>query len=130
LNAKTLNAKTLARGLWRRPAKTVTYDDLFSHIKQIVVTVNLARAKAHLSAVLDKVETDEEVIVTRHGRAVARILSASQPKQPLMLYELAAFRTTMPLLRRSSAEFLREARDEGARHIALLSWPCAYLDNG
>lgn len=78
-----------------------------------MVTVNLALAKAHLSELLDKVEAGEEVIVTRHGRPVARILSASRPRQPLALADLAAFRATMPRLRRASAKLLREARDEG-----------------
>jgi len=78
-----------------------------------MVTVNLAQAKAHLSELLDKVEAGEDVIITRHGRAVARLHAASRPKQPLMLEELAAFRATMPGLQRPSAELLRELRDEG-----------------
>jgi prevent-host-death family protein len=78
-----------------------------------MVTFNLVRAKAHLSELLDKVEAGEEVIITRHGRAVAHILPVSCPKYPLRLDDLAAFRATMPHLRRPSAELLREARDEG-----------------
>ena len=77
-----------------------------------MVTVNLAQAKAHLSELLDKVEAGEEIVVTRHGRPVARILATGQPRQPLPLDELAAFRATMPRLRKSSAKLLREARDE------------------
>ena len=76
-------------------------------------TVNLAHAKAHLSELLDKVEAGEEVIITRHGRAVAHMSPASRPKHPLPLDDLAAFRATMPRLRRPSAELLRAARDEG-----------------
>jgi len=86
-------------------------DQFFGHEISDMVTVNLAQAKAHLSELLDRVESGEEVVVTRHGRAVARILSTIRPKQPLPLDELAAFRTTMPRLRRPSAELLREARD-------------------
>ena len=77
-----------------------------------MVTVNLAQAKAHLSELLDKVEAGEQVVITRHGRAVAHMLSATRPKEPLALDDLAAFRATMPRLRRPSAEMLREARDE------------------
>jgi prevent-host-death family protein len=77
-----------------------------------MVTVNLAQAKARLSELLDKVEAGEEVVVTRHGRAVAHILPASRPKHPLRLDDLAAFRATMPRLRRPSAALLRAARDE------------------
>ena len=78
-----------------------------------MVTVNLAQAKAHLSELLDKVEAGEDVIITRHGRAVAHIRAVLPPKRPLPLEELAAFRSAMPRLRRPSAELLRETRDEG-----------------
>jgi len=78
-----------------------------------MVTVNLAQAKARLSELLDKVEAGEEVVVTRHGRAVAHILPMARPKLPLRLDDLAKFRASMPRLRRPSAELLRKMRDEG-----------------
>jgi len=77
-----------------------------------MVTVNLVQGKAHLSELLDKVEAGEEVIITRHGRAVAHIHPVLQPKHRLRLDDLAAFRATMPHLRGPSAELLREARDD------------------
>jgi prevent-host-death family protein len=87
--------------------------DWFSgHVRGAMVTVNLAQAKARLSELLDKVEAGEEVVVTRHGRAVAHILPALRPKRPLPLDDLAAFRAAMPRLRQPAAESLREARDE------------------
>ena len=76
-----------------------------------MVTVSLARAKAHLSELLDKVETGEEVVITRHGRPVAHLSAATPAKVPLR--PLYAFRAKMPRWRRSSASLLREARDEG-----------------
>jgi prevent-host-death family protein len=93
--------------------RRLIYDQFSGHMEQVMVTVTLVQAKARLSELLDKVEAGEEVVVTRHGRAVARILSAVRPKQPLPLDDLAAFRATMPRLRRPSAKLLREARDEG-----------------
>jgi prevent-host-death family protein len=78
-----------------------------------MITVNLAQAKAHLSELLDKVQAGEELVITRRGHPVAHILPALRPRKPLPLQELAAFRATMPRLRRPSAELLREARDEG-----------------
>jgi antitoxin (DNA-binding transcriptional repressor) of toxin-antitoxin stability system len=77
-----------------------------------VVTVNLARAKAHLSELLDKVEAGEEVIITRRGRPVAHIRQAVPPKTPLPLEKLAAFRARMPHWRKDSAMLLREMRDD------------------
>jgi prevent-host-death family protein len=79
-----------------------------------MVRVSLAEAKARLSELLDQVEAGEELVITRHGRAVAHVHSISRPRQPLKLDDLAAFRATMPHLRRSSAQALRELRDEGA----------------
>jgi prevent-host-death family protein len=77
-----------------------------------MVTVSLVEAKAHLSELLDKVEGGETVVITRHGKPVANITSAAQPKQPIPLKELAAFRARMPRLRRPSAELIRAMRDE------------------
>jgi len=77
-----------------------------------MVTVSLAQAKARLSELLYKVEEGEEIVLTRHGRPVARIVSSAQLKKPLPIEDLAAFRATMPPLRRPIADLLREARDE------------------
>jgi prevent-host-death family protein len=82
-------------------------------IEDPMVTVNLAQAKANLSELLDKVEAGEEVTVTRRGHPVAHIRPAAPPRKPLRLKDLAAFRATMPPLQRSSADLLRQARDEG-----------------
>ena len=88
------------------------YDQLYGHGEDRVVTVNLAQAKAHLSELLDKVETGEEVIITRRGKPVAHIRQAVSSKKPLPLAKLAAFRTHMPRWRKSSATLLREMRDD------------------
>jgi prevent-host-death family protein len=77
-----------------------------------MVTVNLAQAKARLSELLDKVESGEEVVITRHGRAVAHIKPVIQAKQPIPFAELAEFRKTVPGLSKPSAELLRDLRDE------------------
>jgi prevent-host-death family protein len=77
-----------------------------------VLTVNLAQAKAHLSELLDKVEAGDEVVITRHGRAIAHLHPLVRPKRRLPLADLAAFRATMPRLRQPSADLLRETRDE------------------
>jgi prevent-host-death family protein len=79
-----------------------------------MLRVNLAQAKAHLSELLDKAEAGEDIIITRHGRAVARLRSVSRWKRSLMLDDLAAFRATMTPLRRPSVELLRKMRDDGA----------------
>jgi prevent-host-death family protein len=79
-----------------------------------MVTVDLARAKARLGELLDKVESGQEVIIARHGRPVARLSPAVRPKAPLR--SLKTFRAQMPTWRRSSAVLLHEARDEAFWH--------------
>ena len=76
-----------------------------------MLTVNLAQAKAHLSELLDKVAGGEDVVITRHGRPIARVSAVSSPKRPVE--PLSAFRASMPHWRKSSTALLREVRDEG-----------------
>lgn len=45
-----------------------------------MITVPLAKAKNQLSELLDRVEQGETIVVTRHGKAVAR-LAPSEPAQ-------------------------------------------------
>lgn len=74
-------------------------------------TVSLAEAKAHLSDLLNTVEAGEEVIITRHGRAVARVSAPEQPKQPLPLKRLTALRNQTPAWGEPSNQLLRKLRD-------------------
>ncbi len=76
-----------------------------------MVTVNLAHAKSHLSDLLNQVEGGTEVVITRHGRPIARVTAVAPPKRPVG--SLAAFRAKMPPWRGGSASRLRELRDEG-----------------
>lgn len=74
-------------------------------------TVSLVEAKAHLSELLTTVEAGEEVVITRHGRAVAKVSPAKTPKQPLPLQRLAALRAKMPAWSQPSADIIRKLRD-------------------
>ncbi len=75
-------------------------------------SVNLATAKAQLSELINKVEAGEEVVITRHGRPVARVVPATPVKQPVPLERLAALRKSLPARKGSSAIELRKLRDE------------------
>ena len=44
--------------------------------------VGVLEAKTHLSSLLDEVENGGEVVITRHGRPVARVTRFLQPVQP------------------------------------------------
>lgn len=39
-----------------------------------MLTIGAFEAKTQLSALLDRVETGEEIVITRHGKAVARLV--------------------------------------------------------
>ena len=73
--------------------------------------MSLAHAKAHLSELLNMVESGQEVVITRHGRPVARVLSANAVKQALPLARLAKLRQQLPARKGSSAVALRVLRD-------------------
>jgi antitoxin (DNA-binding transcriptional repressor) of toxin-antitoxin stability system len=77
-----------------------------------MLTVNLAQAKARLSELLNRVESGEEIVITRYGKPVAQIRQAIPPKKPLPLEKLAAFRARMPHWPKASARLLRELRDD------------------
>jgi prevent-host-death family protein len=41
-----------------------------------MITVGAFEAKTHLSALLDRVAAGEEVVITKHGKPVARLVAA------------------------------------------------------
>lgn len=41
-----------------------------------MITVGAFEAKTHLSALLDKVEAGEDIVITRHGHVVAWLIKA------------------------------------------------------
>lgn len=73
-------------------------------------TVTVAAAKAHLSAVLAEVEAGEEIIITRRGLAVARIV----PERPIStdskdwMNRLWAFVEAQPMHEGDSVAEMRE----------------------
>ena len=53
-------------------------------------TANIAEAKSHFSALLADVEAGEEVVITRRGKPVARIVP--EPASASSVFDLAALR--------------------------------------
>ena len=73
--------------------------------------VGAFEAKTHLSALLERVVEGEEVVITRRGKAVARLVPAAdaQPDDPVA--ELKALRAGCTL----GGLDWRQLRDEGRR---------------
>ena len=79
-------------------------------------TVGLGEAKAQLSALLDVVEAGDEVVITRRGKAVARLVRDGQgPQSEVALpwpQRLRRFHAGQPSLAASAVALVRELREE------------------
>ena len=78
--------------------------------------VQASDAKAHLPSLLDAVERGETIIITRHGKPIARIVPEADRRQAeidRVIAEIEEFRKTMP---RIPLEKLLSARHEGHKY--------------
>lgn len=77
--------------------------------------VSLAEAKAHLSALLDRVEAGEEVVITRRGKPVARLKPelAQRNKGGIDFDRLRKLQESQPKSKQSVVKLIRQMRDEG-----------------
>jgi prevent-host-death family protein len=78
--------------------------------------VQSSDAKAHLPQLLDDVERGETIIITRHGRAIARLVPEAERRREeaaKALAELEEFRKTMPQL---TLDEILSARHEGHKY--------------
>lgn len=78
--------------------------------------IQASEAKTHLPQLLDEVEAGETLVITRHGRPIARIV----PEPAQRLEEIDRAIRTIKLLRgrtgRITAEELLSARHEGHKY--------------
>jgi prevent-host-death family protein len=74
-------------------------------------TMTLAETKSHLSAVVDQVQAGEEVVITRRGRPVARIVADSgriERDSAALAQELRAFVLAQRMAEDNSVVAMRE----------------------
>lgn len=77
--------------------------------------IQASDAKARLAQLLAEVERGETVVITRHGRPIARLVPEPQGREAhvqRVLDELEAFRRTMPAM---TLDDLLSARHRGHR---------------
>ena len=67
-------------------------------------------AKTKFGELLDRVIAGEEIVITRHGAAIAHLSAIRKPPRPLR--PLSEFRARQPAWSGPSASLLRDARDE------------------
>lgn len=68
----------------------------------------LAEAKAHLSALIDAVERGEEVVITRRGKPVARVVPERPRGKGVDWAKIDAHRASMPKTRLTVAEMRKK----------------------
>ena len=82
------------------------------HVKgSLVKHVGIRQARQELPDLIDRVEAGEEIVITRQGRAVAKLVAA--PKAPKSLPSLAEFRQGVGTAGSPAVQLLREERDGG-----------------
>lgn len=75
-------------------------------------TVTLAQAKAQLSKLTKLAAAGETVIITRHGRAVARVVPpAEPPRMTVDLTNLRAVTDQLPRQQESVVDSIRRQRE-------------------
>lgn len=74
--------------------------------------VSVVQAKAHFSEILAKVESGQDVLITRRGEPVARLSGVERARNPLQLDAIDAFRASLTPVSERSADLIRRMRDE------------------
>jgi prevent-host-death family protein len=77
--------------------------------------IQASEAKAHLAELLDEVERGETLIITRHGRPVARIVPEVDRRQEEVDKAIANILAIRQRTRKISIQELLSARDEGRK---------------
>ncbi len=77
--------------------------------------IQASQAKVHLPQILDDVERGETVIISRHGRRIARIVPEVDRRQEEIDKAMAGIRELRGRTGRIAAGELLSARDEGRR---------------
>ncbi len=78
-----------------------------------MISVGAFEAKTHLSALLDKVEAGEEIVITRHGQPVARLVKADIAERDDVDATIARLKA-LRVGTRLQADW-KELRDEGRK---------------
>jgi len=79
-----------------------------------MIKIGAFEAKTHLSALLEKVKNGEEILITKRGKAIARLVPAEQAKQSevgLVIDELCLLRKEVKL----NGLDWKALRDDGRR---------------
>ena len=79
-------------------------------------SIEAAEAKTHFARLLDEVERGETIVITRHGKPIARLVPDAEDRQAKIrrtMAEMEAFRKTLPKI---TLEDILSARHEGHKY--------------
>ena len=79
-----------------------------------MITVGAFDAKTHLSSLLERVEGGEEILITRHGKAIARLVPAAAADRADVRAAIAKLKELRAHTTLGGLSW-RELRDEGRR---------------
>lgn len=79
-----------------------------------MITIGAFEAKTHLSALLDRVAGGEEVVITKHGKPVARLVGAQSMERGRMDDAIATLKQLRKKTTLGGLDW-RQLRDEGRR---------------
>lgn len=74
--------------------------------------ISLAKAKAHLSELVDRAEAGDTIDITRRGVPVARLTAAARPRKPIDAAQLRSLTAAMAPQPVSAADLVRSMRDD------------------
>lgn len=74
-------------------------------------TINIREARKKLSALLEQAERGEEVVISRRGKPVARLVDV-HCEQPVQFPSRAELRREIPPAKQSAEDLVRSLRDE------------------
>jgi prevent-host-death family protein len=77
--------------------------------------VNITRARAHLSELVERVANGDTVLITRRGVPVARLVRVPPARKRIDIEALREITKAMPRQRMGAGAFLRRMRD-GSRY--------------
>lgn len=78
-------------------------------------TIQASEAKTHLPQLLDDVERGETLVITRHGRAIARIVPESSKRQEEIDQVVSEIQAARKGKKRVTVRQILAARDEGRK---------------
>jgi len=74
-----------------------------------------SEAKTHLPQLLDAVERGETLVITRHGRPIARLVPEQDKRRVVIAEAISAIKNFQRQAPSVSVEEILSARDEGRR---------------